>query len=153
MTVDQTAAAIQEKMRTVRREVGEDVEEIVESARTLTDWRHYVRRYPLVVVGTAAVIGYLVVPPRYRVTVQRMAGSSDAKSERAATRGAITGALLSMVTTAATRAASGWLTGQVSKYADQHLKDFGFSSSPASTSAGNSASATGPPWESGPPED
>lgn len=135
MTVDQTAAAIQAKMRTVRREVGEDVEEIVESARTLTDWRHYVRRYPLVAVGAAAALGYLVVPPRYRVTVSPVAAvnndaKSDARSEQAANRGALKGALISMATNAAMRAASTWLSGQVSNYADQHLKNFGIPTGP-----------------------
>jgi hypothetical protein len=58
---------IQQQMRQVRRELGEDVQEIVDSARTMTDWRHYVRTYPWVCLGAAAVVGFLVVPSRPQV--------------------------------------------------------------------------------------
>jgi hypothetical protein len=58
---------IQRQMRQVRRELGEDVREIVENARTMTDWRHYVRSYPWVCLGAAALVGYLIVPARPQV--------------------------------------------------------------------------------------
>lgn len=58
---------IQQQMRQVRRELGEDVQEIVENARTMTDWRHYVRTYPWVCLGAAAFAGYLIVPSRQRI--------------------------------------------------------------------------------------
>ena len=64
MDPPQSADDIQQQMRQVRRELREDVEEIVENAQVLTDWRHYVRRYPLVCLGAAAAAGYLVVPAR-----------------------------------------------------------------------------------------
>jgi hypothetical protein len=59
-----SAEALQSQMRQVRREMGTDVEEIVDSARTLTDWQHYVRTYPWLCLGAAAALGYLVVPTR-----------------------------------------------------------------------------------------
>jgi hypothetical protein len=59
-----SATAIQAQMRQVRRELGEDVQEIVDNARTMTDWKHYVRTYPWVCVGVALAAGYLVVPSR-----------------------------------------------------------------------------------------
>jgi hypothetical protein len=59
-----SADEIQQQMRQVRRELREDVEEIVENAQVLTDWRHYVRRYPVVCLGAAAAAGYLLVPAR-----------------------------------------------------------------------------------------
>jgi TctA family transporter len=58
---------IQRQMRQVRRELGEDVQEIVANARTMTDWKHYVRTYPWACLGAAAVAGYLIVPSRQRV--------------------------------------------------------------------------------------
>jgi hypothetical protein len=58
---------IQRQMRQVRRELGEDMQEIVENARTMTDWRHYVRSYPWVCLGAAALVGYLIVPTRTQV--------------------------------------------------------------------------------------
>jgi len=61
---ESTAESIRQRMREVRCELGEDVEEFVESARTITDWHYYVERYPLICIGAAFAIGYLVVPKR-----------------------------------------------------------------------------------------
>jgi len=54
-------------MREVRCELGEDVEEFVESARTITDWHYYFERYPWLCVGAAFALGYVVVPKRMPV--------------------------------------------------------------------------------------
>jgi hypothetical protein len=51
-------------MRTIRRELGEDVEELVEHAERLMDWRYYWERYPWACLGAAALLGYFVVPGR-----------------------------------------------------------------------------------------
>jgi len=59
-----SAEEIQQQMRQVRRELNEEVQEIVEQARDLADWRHYVRRYPWICLGGAAALGYLLVPAR-----------------------------------------------------------------------------------------
>lgn len=61
------AETIQQQMRQVRRELREGVEDIVENARVMTDWTHYVRTYPWVAVGAAAAVGYLLVPSRQPV--------------------------------------------------------------------------------------
>jgi hypothetical protein len=58
---------IARQMRDVRTELREDVQEIVENARVLTDWQYYVRSYPWLCLGAAAVVGYLLVPPRVQV--------------------------------------------------------------------------------------
>jgi hypothetical protein len=63
-TSSNQAETIQQQMRQVRRELREGVEEIVENARVMTDWTHYVRTYPWVAVGAAAAVGYLLVPSR-----------------------------------------------------------------------------------------
>jgi hypothetical protein len=51
--------AIQDQMRTVRRELGSD---LASSARDITDWRAFVRANPLVCLGVAAAVGYLLAP-------------------------------------------------------------------------------------------
>lgn len=51
-------------MRRVRRELNVEVQEIVEQARDLADWRYYVGRYPWICLGGAAALGYLLVPAR-----------------------------------------------------------------------------------------
>ena len=56
--------AIRQRMEEVRCDLDQDVQEIVEGARDLRDWRSYVRTYPWVCVGAALAVGYLLVPRR-----------------------------------------------------------------------------------------
>jgi hypothetical protein len=58
---------IQQRMAEIRCELGQDVEGIVENARSLIDWRHCVHAYPWWCVGLAVAAGYLVVPKRREV--------------------------------------------------------------------------------------
>ena len=37
---------------------------MVASARSMVDWKHYVKTYPWVCLGTAAALGFLIVPKR-----------------------------------------------------------------------------------------
>jgi len=62
------AREVVERMATLRRELDSGVENVAESARAMTDWTFYVRRFPWAAVGVAAVAGYLVVP-RKKTTV------------------------------------------------------------------------------------
>jgi len=54
-------------MNQVRREIADDMEDVVESARQMTDWRSYVNRYPLACAGAAALVGFILVPKRVEV--------------------------------------------------------------------------------------
>jgi hypothetical protein len=56
--------AIRQRMEEVRCELDEDVQEFVEDARGMGQWRYYVRTYPWVCVGAAVAAGYFVVPRR-----------------------------------------------------------------------------------------
>jgi len=56
------ADAVRARMQLVRCEIDEDVEDMVASARSMVDWKHYVRTYPWVCLGTAAVLGFLILP-------------------------------------------------------------------------------------------
>jgi hypothetical protein len=56
--------AIRQRMEEVRCELDEDVQEFVEDARGMGQWRYYVRTYPWVCVGAALAAGYLIVPRR-----------------------------------------------------------------------------------------
>ena len=60
------AEEIQRQMRQVRVELGDDVQELVASAQVMTDWHSYVRAYPWVCVGAAALAGYFIVPTKLR---------------------------------------------------------------------------------------
>ena len=58
--------AILQRMKDVRRDLDEDVQEIVEGARDMGKWRYYVRTYPWLCLGAAVAAGYLIVPRRSR---------------------------------------------------------------------------------------
>lgn len=64
------------RMQDVRREVGDDVRGIVETAKTLSDWRYYVRNHPLACMGAALALGFVVAPrkrPRVTPDMQELA--------------------------------------------------------------------------------
>src|SRR5688572_26701536 len=54
--------AIRQRMEEVRCDLDEGVQEIVEGARVMGMWRHYVRTYPWICLGAAVAGGYLIVP-------------------------------------------------------------------------------------------
>lgn len=62
--MSESADDIRQRMQGVRREVAEDMQGIVQTARTLTDWRYHVKNHPWACVGLALAAGYLIVPAR-----------------------------------------------------------------------------------------
>lgn len=65
-TATDDAEAILRQMALIRRELHEDVREVVASAEAVADWHRYIRMYPWASVGLAFAIGYLIVPKRKR---------------------------------------------------------------------------------------
>jgi hypothetical protein len=65
---EEEAHAVVERMAELRREMVHDVEHVAESAKAMTDWTFYVRRFPWATVGLAAAAGFLLVP-RKKTTV------------------------------------------------------------------------------------
>ena len=63
--LDDTVGA---RMQGIRCEIDQDLEDVSASARSMVDWRHYVKTYPWACLGTAAVLGFLVVPKRSAAT-------------------------------------------------------------------------------------
>ena len=55
------------------REIDHDLEDVSASARSMVDWKHYVKAYPWVCLGTAAALGFLIVPKRSTVDQRRIA--------------------------------------------------------------------------------
>ena len=51
-------------MQQLRRKIGGEMEDMSASARTMIDWKHYVKTYPWVCLGAAAALGFLIVPKR-----------------------------------------------------------------------------------------
>src|SRR5215212_5967051 len=59
-----TTLAIRQRMDQVRCDLDEDVQGIVEGARDMGQWRHYLKSYPWLGAGLALAAGYLIVPRR-----------------------------------------------------------------------------------------
>ena len=68
MNSDEEARDVVERMAALRREIASDVDHVAESAKAMTDWTFYVRRFPWAAVGLAAAAGFLLVP-RKKTTV------------------------------------------------------------------------------------
>ena len=60
--MDSSADDICRRMEVVRRAAVEEVETIVQSAKTLSDWRYYVKNHPFLLAGAAAGLGFLLIP-------------------------------------------------------------------------------------------
>jgi hypothetical protein len=65
---EEEAREVIARMAALRHEIISDVEQVSESARAMTDWTYYVRRFPWVAVGVAAAAGFLLVP-RKKATI------------------------------------------------------------------------------------
>jgi hypothetical protein len=61
------AEAIRRRMDELRGAMHQEVDTVVRSACTLTDWRHYVKRLPWLCLGAAAAAGFLAVPRRVEI--------------------------------------------------------------------------------------
>jgi len=73
---------IRRKMAQIRRELHEDVREVVASAEAVTDWRRYIRMYPWAALGVAAAAGYLIVPKKRRSIPKDIATHADVAQVR-----------------------------------------------------------------------
>ena len=62
--MESPADDICQRMESVRRTAGEEVETIVQSAKTLSDWRYYVKNHPFLLAGAAAGLGFFLVPKK-----------------------------------------------------------------------------------------
>ncbi|MEX1224474.1 MAG: hypothetical protein WEA31_07995 [Pirellulales bacterium] len=67
MSSHHEADKIREEMARLRGGLHREVEGIVESARTMTDYRYYLRRYPWGCAAAAVAVGYLIVPNKTRI--------------------------------------------------------------------------------------
>jgi hypothetical protein len=81
-TATNEAEAIQRRMAEIRRELHENVREVVASAEAVTDWRRYIRMYPWVALVAAAAVGYVLVPRRRKAVPVTLATESDVAKVR-----------------------------------------------------------------------
>ena len=97
---------IQRRMASIRRELDEEVDTVVQQARELADWRNFVKTYPWLTMAGAVALGYLVVPQRLNVmspdaaTLEKLAKQNKLVVEpqpRAQKQGGLAGTVFSLV--------------------------------------------------------
>jgi hypothetical protein len=116
------ADAVRERMQQLRCEIDGDMEDMSAHARTMLDWKHYVKTYPWVCLGTAAVLGFLIVPKRSRAirpdsaTLTELARTNHlvVKPAPTAARGLVD-ALVATVVSIAVREATAYLSHNVGR--------------------------------------
>lgn len=64
MVSQNSPAALQRQMRSIRGNLFEHADKAGKKARMEFDWRHYVARHPWASLGTAVAVGYFLVPRR-----------------------------------------------------------------------------------------
>ncbi|TWU14509.1 hypothetical protein CA54_33760 [Symmachiella macrocystis] len=105
---------IRRKMQNVRHELKEDVDDIAESTREMTNWQTYVKRYPWACMGAAFAAGFAVVPKQVELvapdadTLVKLAKKHKLVVEanpKPQSRGGVTSTLLSLMGTMAMRGA------------------------------------------------
>ena len=74
-----TSDDIRRQMADLRSQMDDEVDQVIENAHTLGDWKFYVRKYPWWCLAGAAVVGYAVVPRR----LELIAPDADALAELA----------------------------------------------------------------------
>ena len=67
MSADDEATIIRRRMGELRRELACDVQEVGRSARVMTDWTFYVRRFPWATAAVVAAVGYMLVPKKKEI--------------------------------------------------------------------------------------
>lgn len=100
--------AMEARMQRMRGDIDHDLKELAANARSMVDWKRYVRSYPWVCLGTVVAAGFLVIrrrstaprPVAANLTDLAETGYRMLKPALAATRGAAD-ALLAAVATLA----------------------------------------------------
>jgi hypothetical protein len=77
---------MQERMQGIRGDIDQGLEDVSASARSMVDWKHYVKTYPWLCLGAAAAVGFLFVPKRPRAV--STSTTSPAKSPETGHRAA-----------------------------------------------------------------
>ncbi len=60
------AEKLQQQMNLIRHDLDGDFQVITERLHEFGEWRSYVKTHPYFCLGTAAILGYLIVPGRYK---------------------------------------------------------------------------------------
>jgi hypothetical protein len=137
----------------------------VEGAEEVTDWRRYIRMYPWAAVGTAAAVGYLIVPRRRRSVPRDVARQADVaevreelklarepEREEKKRRKSLIAAAFGMVAPLAWRAAQNYAMGYLEQWiAQQQQKYMAAAGPPPGTGQSTGRPGQGPSRPGGTP--
>jgi hypothetical protein len=139
-TVTDDIDEIRRRMAQIRRELHEDVQEVVAGAEAVADWRRYIRMYPWAAVGTAAAVGYLIVPKRRRSVPRDVARKADVEAAiesvrepapaEVKRRKSLIGAALGMLVPLALRAAQNYAMSYLEQWIAQQQQQYMASAGP-----------------------
>jgi len=127
-----SADTIRTRMKQIRCELGNDMDEIVESTREMTDWKSYVKGYPWLCVGVAAAVGYIVVPKRVEIvtpdakTLLKLAKHNQLvvnTDPHPHAKSGLTGMAVNLLVNAALRGAVAFVGQQFGKVATEQTMD------------------------------
>ncbi|HWL08570.1 MAG TPA: hypothetical protein VNQ76_09205 [Planctomicrobium sp.] len=68
----EAAERLQLRMQRIRRRLDVDVDDIINDAQQLLDWKYYLRRQPIASVIGLAVVGYFLVPSKKTAPIQKI---------------------------------------------------------------------------------
>lgn len=128
MNNSQEVEDIRAEMAQIRCDLNEDVEDLVEHAREMADWRYYVRSYPLASAAAAAALGYLVVPKKPQIispnpkTLAQLARKNQlvvVDRPKAEKRRTLSGSLFNLVASLAMRGLMAYVGQQAGKVMGQ----------------------------------
>jgi hypothetical protein len=130
---DRDVEAIRNQMASVRTTLDENVHELAENARNLTDWRYYVKAAPWGAVGAAAAIGYFIVPRRIQIVqpsadeIAKLAKRHqivvEHKAKAEAKQGGPAQLVMTMLANAMLRAVTAYASQQAGKVFGQQAAD------------------------------
>ncbi|MEZ6113913.1 MAG: hypothetical protein R3C99_23315 [Pirellulaceae bacterium] len=125
---------VRQQMENIRRGLPDEVDGIVDTARLLVDWRHYVRSAPWPTLGAVAFAGYMAVPRRLEVsspdvkTLEKLARKNElvvTQRPEATTRPSVIDTFVSLTGNMLMRAALAYVGQQVGKFVGQQASEVG----------------------------
>ena len=165
-TATNEADEIRRRMAQIRRELHEDVREVVAGAEAVTDWHRYIRMYPWASVGVAFAVGYLIVPKRRRSVPRDIATQADVSRIREAVeevkprvvreekpRKSLLMAAFGLVSPLAWRVAQNYALNFAEQWLAQQQQQYMTAATPppSPSPSGQRRSPGGPGWPGGPP--
>ncbi len=125
------AEAVRRRMEQLRAELGHNVHETIQTARTMLDWRYYVRKHPWACMVAAAASGFLIVPrarqfvqpdPDALVELAKAHRLVVASPPAAVARGGLGGTILNMAINAFARGTVNYLAQRADRLVRSSVK-------------------------------